>query len=422
MSATVILSAVFFIGIGLCLSGFILIARRSLVSDAPVLLTINDETEIETSSGPTLLNLLSQNDIAIPSPCGGKATCHQCKVRVVEGGGDILETDRSTFTAKELKEGWRLSCQCKVRESMKIIVPAGALNANTFHATVESNENVATFIKELCVRVPEDVELSYIPGDYMQVHIPEYQTNSSEWKETIAPEYQEDWKIYGMFDQKIEYCIGREEVVRAYSMASYPAEGAVLKFNIRIASPPIVKQKLKNVAWGIASSYLFSLKAGDQVQLSGPFGESHMIDDERAVYFLIGGAGSSFGRAHIFDLLEDKKTQRKVVLWYGARSLRENIYEEDFTRLAKKYDNFDYHIALSDPLPEDFAAGWPKDDPTKTNFLYKAFEEGDLKQMETPEDHLYYICGPPMHNKMAMKILDEYGVPLENIVLDDFGN
>ncbi len=423
MLTTTIIAAIFFILIGLFLSMFIVLTKRYLVSDLPIAITINEEIEASTPGGVTLLTALSNNKYAIPSPCGGKATCHQCKVRVLEGGGEILETDRSVFTPTELKEGWRLSCQSKVKLPMKIALPASSIKANLFDAKVISNKNVATFIKELCIRVPDEVDLNYIPGDYLQIHVPEYETNTSDWLPFIEESYQKDWEQYKMFNQKIQYRQGREEVIRAYSMASYPAEGKVVRFNVRIATPPFFKGALKKgVPWGICSSYLFSLKPNDKIHLSGPFGESHMIDDERAVYFLIGGAGSSFGRSHIFDLVETQKTKRKIALWYGARSMRENIYEEDFTELARKYSNFSYQVVLSEPLEQDFQSGWPKNDPTKTNFLYKAFEEGELKSMEAPEDCLYYVCGPPMHNKSVLKLLEDYGVSKESVVLDDFGS
>ena len=422
MALTLLFSIFFFVLIGLSLSIFILLTKRTLVSDAPLLITINDEIEVETPGGVTLLTALSNNDFSIPSPCGGKATCKQCKVCVHEGSKEIIETDRATFTPTQLKEGMRLSCQCKVKNPMKISLPAASIGAKTFDAEVISNKNVSTFIKELCVQIPDDIKLEYIPGDYLQVHIPAYKANTKDWKDEMDPIYHDDWQAYGMFDQKVTYRVGGEEVIRAFSLASYPAEGNRVRFNIRIASPPIANGKLKNVPWGIGSTYLFNLKEGDKIHLSGPFGESHMIDDEREVYFLIGGAGSSFGRAHIFDLLESKHTNRKIVLWYGARSMVENIYEDDYNELVNKHDNFTYHIALSDPQEKDFSAGWSKDDPKKTNFLYKAFEEGELKQMDAPEDHLYYVCGPPMHNKMVLSILDDYGVTKDSIVLDDFGS
>jgi len=235
--------------------------------------------------------------------------------------------------------------------------------------------------------------------------------------------YTPDWDQFQLFGHIIEYEEGAEEVIRAYSMASYPAEGKLVKFNVRIATPPIINHKIpKNIPWGICTSYIFGLKEGDQVKLSGPYGESHMIEDEREVIFLIGGAGSSFGRSHILDLFKSKGTKRKVTLWYGARSLKENIYQEEYSKLAAEFENFYYKLVLSDPTEEDLSGGWPKDDPLQTNYLFQAFQEGQLSEMEEPENCLYYVCGPPLHNQSVMKLLDDYGVPRENIILDDFGS
>lgn len=258
----------------------------------------------------------------------------------------------------------------------------------------------------------------------MQFHVKPFKVNTVSWKNTMESKFYEDWEKFHLFDKEVDFStLGDGEVVRAYSMASYPDEGNILKFNVRIASPPMDKNGPKDrIPWGVCSSYIFNLKEGDEVKLSGPFGESHMIDDQREVVFLIGGAGSSFGRAHILDLFRSKKTQRKVSLWYGARSIKENIYQKEFESLDKEFENFSYHLVLSEPLKEDFQAGWPKDDPVKTNYLFKAFELGQLKFMDEPENCLYYVCGPPMHNKSILKLLDDYGVPEENVVLDDFGS
>lgn len=414
-----------FIVIGIFLSGMILYAKKRLVSTAPCRIGINQNADLEkfVEGGKSLLVTLAENGIALPSPCGGKATCKQCKVQVIEGGGDILETDRASFSPKQLKAGWRLSCQCKVKNDLEIKVPESLLTLREFSGTVVSNHNVATFIKELIVDIPETEELHYIPGDYLQVHVPSYSTNTQEWKETIGETYFSDWERFHLFGQVIRFEGAEEAVIRAYSMASYPAEKNRVKFNVRIATPPIVGGRLaKDIPWGICSSYVFSLKEGDKIQFSGPFGESHMIEDQRELVFLIGGAGSSFGRSHILDLFKSKKTQRKVTLWYGARSLKENIYQEDYEELAKEFENFDYKLVLSEPADEDLSQGWPKDDPLKTNYLFKAFEEGQLKIMEEPENCLYYVCGPPLHNSSVMKLLDDYGVPRENIILDDFGS
>lgn len=424
---TVILVAIAaFVFIGVLLALMIQFTKAKLVGSSDVKLIINEDEShtLEAQSGSTLLNSLLSHDIAIPSPCGGKATCKQCKVLVSEGAGPVLEPDKATFNHKELQEGWRLSCQCKVKNDLHLKIPESLLSVQEFEATVISNNNVATFIKELIVQVPESVPIDYRSGSYLQFHVPSYTTNTSDWKKTMDPKYYSDWEKFGLFDKSISYVEGKEHIARAYSMASYPAEGKVLKFNIRIATPPIAKQKVINKPWGICSTYTFSLKEGDKIKLSGPYGESFMKNDDRELVFLIGGAGSSFGRSHILHLLNTEKTNRKVTLWYGARSLKENIYQNEYEELAKNHDNFDYHLVLSEPLEEDLKAGWPtkEQDPVRTNYLFLAFEQGQLKNMKEPEECLFYVCGPPLHNQSVMKLLYDYGVEKQNIVLDDFGN
>jgi len=412
-----------FILVGVGLATMILFTRAKLVSSEEVEIKINDDPDltIHHRAGSTLLNVLSVNEIPVPSPCGGKATCKQCKVQVTEGAGVPLQTDIDTFSKRELKEGWRLSCQSKVKHDMHLHIEEKYLSIKELEGTVVSNDNVATFIKELVVEVDE--EIPYRSRGYMQFHVPRFKTNTSDWKETMDPEYYEDWEKFGMFDREIDFTNLPEEVIRAYSFASYPAEKKKLKFNIRIATPPFVKGKLAdNIPWGICSTYTFSLKPGDKVKLSGPYGESYMIEDERDLIFLIGGAGSSFGRSHIMHLFNTEKTNRKVTFWYGARSLKENIYQEEYEQLDKEHDNFSYKLVLSEPTEEDLKEGWPKEDPLKTNYLFLAFKEGQLKHMDEPEECLYYVCGPPLHNSSVMKLLDDYGVPRENIVLDDFGS
>ncbi|PIS01492.1 MAG: NADH:ubiquinone reductase (Na(+)-transporting) subunit F [Chlamydiae bacterium CG10_big_fil_rev_8_21_14_0_10_35_9] len=412
--------------IGVVLSGMILLTRNKLVGNKPCQIIINEDPDLTkiTKVGSTLLEGLLSHGIAIPSPCGGKATCKQCKVVVKEGGGEPLETEKSTFTPHEIKEGWRLSCQCKIKGDIKVHIPGELLEVKELIGTVKSNENVASFIKELVVEVPVEETIDYKSGGYLQFHVPSYKTNTNDWKETIDPIYYPEWEKYGLFGVTIDNSKPIESVIRAYSMASYPDEKNVLKFTVRIATPPIIKGKVANKPWGICSSYIFSLKPNDQVKLSGPYGESFMIDDNRELVFLIGGAGASFGRSHIMHLFLTENTKRKVTLWYGARSLKENIYENEFEDLAKKYDNFTYHLVLSEPSKEDHDKGWPTkdEDPTKTNFVFKAFELAQLKNIEEPDEVLYYVCGPPMHNASVMKLLDDYGVPRENIVLDDFGS
>ncbi len=417
-----------FVLIGVGLAALILFTRAKLVSSEICTIKINEDVALtfQTPAGGTLLTTLTSHGIPIPSPCGGKATCKQCKVKVIEGIGPPLQTDIDTFSKKQIKEGWRLSCQCKVKGNLHVEVDEHALGVKEWIGTVISNDNVATFIKELAVEIPEGEEVPYRSGGYLQFHVPPFKTNTSDWKAAMDPQYYPDWEKFHLFDRTLDFSHLPEtpsEVIRAYSMASYPAEGRKLLFNIRIATPPFVNGKMReDVPWGICSSYTFALKPGDKVRLSGPYGESFMIQDERELVFLIGGAGSSFGRSHILHLFNTENTKRKVTLWYGARSLRENIYQKEYEELEKRAPNFSYRLVLSEPLPEDLAAGWPAKDPVKTNFLFKAFEEGQLKKMDYPEECLFYVCGPPMHNKSVLKLLDDYGVPRQSIILDDFGN
>lgn len=423
MELTIIIaSLIAFVFIGLFLTLMILFAKAKLIKSELCQIQINHNSDltIKESGGQTLLSALAKNSIAVPSPCGGKATCKQCKVQIVQGVDPPIEVDKGTFNRKELENGWRLSCQCKLKHDLQIAIPEHLLSVKIWTCKVLSNKNVATFIKELIVEAPE--EIPYRSGGYLQVHVPPFRTNTNDWKQTMDEKYFPDWEKYHLFGKELDFTKIEDSFVRAYSMASFPAEGKKLIFNVRIATPPFVGGKSEKIPWGVCSSYMFSLKAGEEVQLSGPYGESFMIDDDRELIFLIGGAGSSFGRSHIMHLFHTENTKRKVTLWYGARSLKENIYQEEYEQLAKEHDNFTYHLVLSEPLPEDFQLGWPKNDPTRTNYLFKAFELGQLSKMDEPEENLYYVCGPPLHNSSVMKLLDNYGVPRENIVLDDFGN
>ena len=331
---------------------------------------------------------------------------------------------RGTFTKQQLQQGWRLSCQTKVQHDLGLEIEERYLHASTWEGTVVSNDNVATFIKELVVRIDPKTPIPYKPGGYLQITVPPYKTNSSDWKATMAPEYYSDWEHFHLFDTEIDYRqLAPASTNKAYSLASHPAEFPLIKFNVRIATPPIVEGRPQpEIPWGVCSSYIFSLKPGDVISVSGPYGESFMIDDDRPLVFLIGGAGSSFGRSHILDLLLEKHTKREITLWYGARSLKENIYQDEYEQLEKQFPNFHYHLVLSNPLPEDIAAGWDKNDPIKTNLLFQAFELGMLKQLENPEDYLYYVCGPPLHNSSILKLLENYGVERSSIILDDFGS
>ena len=363
-----------FVSIGVGLASLILFTKAKLVTSNRCLIKINADPALtkEVLGGETLLLSLTSNGIPIPCPCGGKATCKQCRVQILEGGEDPLETDKGTFTKKQLKEGWRLSCQTKVKGDLKLHIDMHALNVKEWIGSVVSNENVATFIKELIVEIPEGEEVPYRSGGYLQFHVPPFKTNTEAWKETMQSKYYPDWEKYKMFGREIDFSslpAEPQEVVRAYSMASYPAEGRKLRFNIRIATPPLIAGQLSDsISWGICSSYTFSLKPGDKVRLSGPYGESFMINDSRELVFLIGGAGSSFGRSHILHLFRTENTKRKVTLWYGARSLRENIYQQEYEQLQKEFPNFRYNLVLSEPLPEDLEQGWPARIPSKPIF------------------------------------------------------
>ncbi len=307
---------------------------------------------------------------------------------------------------------------------MHVHIEERYLSVREWEATVLSNDNVATFIKELVVELPKGEEIPYRAGGYLQFHVPPFKTDTTQWQKTMDPKFYPDWERFHLFGRTIDFKhLSQNEVIRAYSMASYPAEGRILKFNIRIANPPFIKgEMVEKIPWGICSSYTFGLQPGDKIRLSGPYGESFMIEDQRPLIFLIGGAGSSFGRSHVLHLFKTERTIREVDLWYGARSLKENIYQKEYEQLSQEFPNFRYHLVLSEPLPEDVEMGWPKDNPLKTNFLFRAFEMGQLKKMEEPEEVLYYVCGPPLHNSSVLKLLDDYGVPRENIVLDDFGS
>lgn len=421
-----LLSVGAFLFIVILFTVLILYTRKKLIKTGLCKIAINADPALtkEVAGGQTLLAALSTEGIAIPSPCGGKATCKQCRLQVMEGREDPLETDKATFTKKQLQQGWRLSCQLKVKKDLHIQIEEHYLSVKEWVGKVISNENVATFIKELIVELPAGEEVPYKAGGYLQFHVPPFKTKTDDWKKTMHPKFTADWEKFKLFGHTIDFShLSEGDVIRAYSMASYPAEGRVLKFNIRIATPPILKGEfVDHIPWGICSSYTFGLKAGDKVKLSGPYGESFMINDNRPLIFLIGGAGSSFGRSHVLHLFHTEKTKRQVDFWYGARSLKENIYQQEYEKIASEHANFRYHLVLSEPLAEDIAAGWPKDNPLKTNYLFRAFEMGQLKNLEEPEEFLYYVCGPPMHNASVLKLLDDYGVPRQNIVLDDFGS
>lgn len=412
--------------IGLLLTTIILWAKKYLVKTVPCEIKINDDPKLSkiVLGGTTLLAALTSSGIPIPSPCGGKATCKQCKVKVVKGADEPLETDKSTFSSKELTEGFRLACQCRLSHDLSLEIDPKYLNVQNWTGTVISNNNVATFIKELVIQVQDNQEIPYKAGGYLQIFVPPYKTNTSDWKQTMDTKFFSDWEHYELFNKTIDYShIKPESVLRAYSLASYPGEGSIIKFNVRIATPPIINNNKVDpkIPWGICSSYIFSLKPKDTIKMSGPYGESFMKEEQKPVIFLIGGAGSSFGRSHILDLLKGKHSSVSIDLWYGARSLKENIYEKEYLELEKEFSNFKYHLVLSDPQKEDIDKGWNIKDPIQTNYLFKAFELGQLNNLEDPDDFLYYLCGPPLHNKSILNLLENYGVEKNHIILDDFG-
>ncbi|MDN3520598.1 NADH:ubiquinone reductase (Na(+)-transporting) subunit F [Halomonas ramblicola] len=391
--------------IGLVL--IILAARSRLVSTGDVSIEINADPEhtITTQAGGKLLNTLAANGIFLSSACGGGGSCAQCKCRVEEGGGAILPTEEQHFTLREKKEGWRLSCQVPVKQDMKIEVPEEVFGVQKWECEVIDNPNVATFIKELNLKLPEGEEVAFRAGGYVQLVAPPYDISFSDFD--IEEEYRGDWEKFDLF--KIRHK-STEEVIRAYSMANYPEEKGILKFNIRIATPP----PNTNHPPGLMSTYVFNLKPGDKVTVMGPFGEFFAKDTDAEMVFVGGGAGMAPMRSHIFDQLKRLDTKRKITFWYGARSWRETFYNEEYDKLAEEHDNFEWHLALSDPQPEDNWEG-------PTGFIHNVLYDMYLKDHPAPEDCEYYMCGPPMMNASVIKMLIDMGVEPENIMLDDFG-
>ena len=385
----------------------ILFARTRLVSTGDVTVEINGDPEktIKVPAGGKLLQTLAEQDLFLSSACGGGGTCAQCRCQVFDGGGSILATEEAHFNNREKKDFWRLSCQVPVKSDMKISVPDEVFGAKKWETTVKSNENVATFIKELILELPEGEAVGFDAGGYVQMEIPAYEADYKNFE--IEKEYLEDWEKFKVLENK---SIVKEPVIRAYSMANYPEEKGIMKFNIRIASPP----PGTDFPPGEASSYLFNLKKGDKLTIFGPFGEFMAKDTQNEMVFIGGGAGMAPMRSHIFDQLLRLDSSRKISFWYGARSLKEMFYDEEFRELEQKYENFSYHTALSDPLPEDSWSGY-------TGFISHVLHDNYLVNHPTPEDCEYYMCGPPMMMDAAFKMLDSLGVEPENIMFDDFG-
>ncbi|HLN54883.1 MAG TPA: NADH:ubiquinone reductase (Na(+)-transporting) subunit F [Bacteroidales bacterium] len=407
---TVLYSLIVFLVITLMLVSILIYAKDKLSPKGKVKVLINDR-EMSVSPGSNLLSTLSTNGVFLPSACGGGGTCGMCKCQILEGGGSILPTETGFFTRKEQQNNWRLGCQVKIREDIKVKVPEAVLGIKKFECEVVSNRNVATFIKEFVVRLPEGQDLDFEPGGYIQIDVPKYETSFRDFD--IDEQFRSDWDKFKMWDLKVR---NNEESFRAYSMANYPAEKNLIKLNIRIATPPWdrVKNDFMNVPPGLCSSFIFSRKQGDKVMLSGPYGEFHIKNTNSEMVYIGGGAGMAPLRSHIFHLFKTLKTNRKVSYWYGARSTREVFYEEEFREIERNFPNFAFHLALSEPLPEDNWTGY-------TGFIHKVLLDNYLSKHDEPEDIEYYFCGPPVMNGAVIKMLDSLGVPKENISFDDFG-
>jgi Na+-transporting NADH:ubiquinone oxidoreductase subunit F len=401
----IILGVVFFTLIVLALVMVILWAKTHLVPQGEVEIVINGQKTIKTPVGVKLLMALAENHLFISSACGGGGTCGQCRVKVLEGGGELLPTEASHISKREAKEGERLSCQVTVKQPMKIEVPEEVFGVKKWECTVRSNRNVATFIKELILDLPPGEVLNFRAGGYIQIECPPYHVKFSDFD--IDEEYRADWDKYNLWrlESKVD-----EPVVRAYSMANFPLENTIIMLNVRIATPP----PGLDVPPGKMSSYIFSLKPGDKVTVSGPFGEFFARETDNEMVFVGGGAGMAPMRSHIFDQLIRLKSKRKMTFWYGARSLREAFYVEHFDKLQAEHPNFRWFLALSEPKPEDNWTGF-------TGFIHEVLYENYLKDHPAPEDCEYYLCGPPVMNAAVIKMLEDLGVERENILLDDFG-
>jgi Na+-transporting NADH:ubiquinone oxidoreductase subunit F len=407
MNAELVLGVVMFTVIVLTLVAVILAARAKLVSSGDVSILVNEDQDsvINTPAGGKLLQTLASEGLFLSSACGGGGTCAQCKCKVLDGGGSMLPTERTHFTRREEAEGWRLSCQVPVKQDMKVEVPEEVFGVKKWECTVESNPNVATFIKELTLRLPDGESVDFEAGGYVQLECPAHVADYKDFD--IEEEYRGDWDKFNLWQYK---SVVKEDVIRAYSMANYPEEKGVVKFNIRVATPP----PGTDLPPGQMSSWVFGLKPGDKVTVYGPFGEFFARETDNEMVFIGGGAGMAPMRSHIFDQLKRIGSERKMSFWYGARSLREMFYQDEYDMLADENDNFVWHVALSDPQPEDNWDG-------HTGFIHNVLYENYLKDHPAPEDCEYYMCGPPMMNAAVIEMLKGLGVEDENILLDDFG-
>ena len=406
---TILLGVLTFTAIVLALVALILVAKRKLVASGNVRILVNDDESkaFSVPMGGKLLNVLADRDIFVSSACGGGGTCAQCKVKVLEGGGDILPTETAHVTKREAAEGVRLSCQVPVKRDMRVEVPADAFDVKKWRCKVRSNVNVATFIKELVLEIPEGEDVDFRAGGYIQIECPPHHISYRDFD--IGEEYREDWDKYSLWD--IESHV-TEPVVRAYSMANYPEEKGIMMLNVRVATPP--PRAPAGTPPGKMSSYIFNLKPGDEVTISGPFGEFFHRDTDAEMVYIGGGAGMAPLRSHVFDILKRLQSKRRISYWYGARSLREMFYQEEFEALAAENPNFTWHVALSEPLPQDHWTG-------HVGFIHQVLYDNYLKDHPAPEDCEYYLCGPPMMLQACFKMLDDLGVEKENILFDDFG-
>ncbi|MBQ3833407.1 MAG: NADH:ubiquinone reductase (Na(+)-transporting) subunit F [Bacteroidales bacterium] len=409
----VLISAIaVFLVVMVALVAILLFAKKKLTPQSKVKITINDKDTLEVDTGNSLMLTLKEHNIHLPSACGGGGSCGMCKCRVVQGGNGILPTETGFFTRKEQQIFWRLACQLKVRNDMKLVIPEDIMGLKKMECEVVSNRNVATFIKEFVVKLPEGETLNFKSGSYIQIDVPQVTVDYSKDIE-VEDEFKEDWDKLGIWKLKMT---NPEPTFRAYSMANHPAESNMVMLNIRIATPPWDRSAgtFMNVNPGVCSSFIFSRKPGDKVMISGPYGEFHIKDTGREIMFIGGGAGMAPMRSHIFHLFKTLKTTRKVSFWYGARSRREIFYENDFKQIEAEFPNFSFNIALSEPKPEDNWDGY-------VGFIHKVIEDNYLKNHQEPEEIEYYLCGPPMMTAAVTKMLDDYGVPEEMIAFDDFG-
>lgn len=408
----------------------LLLAKSKLSPSGPVKLNINGEIS-EVESGSTLLSTLSNNKIFLPSACGGGGTCGMCRCQVTDGGGEILPTETGFFNRKQIQDNWRLGCQVKVKGDMTVKVPEEIFGIKKWECEVVSNYNVASFIKEFVVKLPEGENLDFLAGGYIQIDVPAIEVDYKDIDITAHPrlgkqpnEFQSEWDKFKLWDLKMK---NDEPLFRAYSMANHPAEGNIVMLNIRIATPPWDRAKggWADVNPGVCSSYVFNLKPGDKVTISGPYGEFHIKETDAEMIYIGGGAGMAPMRSHLFHLFHTLKTGRKVSYWYGGRSRRELFYIDDFQNIEKEFPNFTFNMVLSEPLPEDnWVAKTSMDDKAGdgfVGFVHQALIDNYLGKHDAPEDIEFYFCGPPMMNAAVLKMVDDFGVPAENVAFDDFG-